>query len=175
MGDITGRFFVLDVILLFVFIGLISMVFSLSRISFVGVLAILIVLMFFAFISVMGVYRNRNWGFILLSSVFVAILIGLMIVYSIRSTISSRFVTIAILSALGFVIAVSGIKKKAVRKEEVEKVYTNFEPGKYVASKVGNTYHRPRCEWATKIKPKNRIWFQDEKEAKKKFKPHSCI
>ncbi len=50
-----------------------------------------------------------------------------------------------------------------------------FKPGKVIASKSGKFYHSPKCDWAKKIKKKNQVWFDDEKEAKKKFKAHSCV
>ena len=88
-------------------------------------------------------------------------------------------------AAIGFVVSVLNIKEEKHEKyrpveekkeeEKEEPVYTNFEPGKYVASKTGNSYHIPKCDWAKKIKKGNQVWFNDEKEAKKKFKAHSCI
>ena len=84
-------------------------------------------------------------------------------------------------AAIGFVISTANIKKEEeeyeepIGEEKEEEVYTNFEPGKYVASKTGSTYHIPKCDWAKKIKKKNQVWFDDEKEAKKSYKAHSCV
>jgi len=36
---------------------------------------------------------------------------------------------------------------------------------KYIGSINSTKYHRPTCEWAKKIKPKNAIYFKDKKEA----------
>jgi hypothetical protein len=59
-------------------------------------------------------------------------------------------------------------KKAAVKKR--------FSPGKFVASKTGRQYHKPRCDWANNIKKQNRIWFASEKEAEKKgLTAHWCL
>ena len=50
------------------------------------------------------------------------------------------------------------------------------EPGKFVASKTGTTYHAPKCDWAKRIKKSNMIWFSDEKQARRKgYKKHDCL
>jgi hypothetical protein len=59
-------------------------------------------------------------------------------------------------------------KKVAVKKR--------FSPGKFVASKTGRQYHKPRCDWANNIKKQNRVWFATEKQAEKKgLTPHWCL
>lgn len=63
--------------------------------------------------------------------------------------------------------------------EEVKKsarLDAKFNPGKYVASNMSNTYHEPRCEWAKKISANRRVWFKDKNEAQRKgYKKHSCV
>ena len=55
-------------------------------------------------------------------------------------------------------------------------VLKSNDPGKYVASKTGTTYHAPKCDWAKRIKKKNMVWFADDKAAKKKgYKKHDCL
>lgn len=39
--------------------------------------------------------------------------------------------------------------------------------GRIVASKKGSKYHLEDCPGAKRIKEENKIWFKDEKEAKK--------
>ena len=52
----------------------------------------------------------------------------------------------------------------------------SFSPGKYLASKMGNTYHEPKCEWAKKIAKERRVWFVSKEEAwEKKYKAHGCV
>ncbi|MBI4983645.1 hypothetical protein HZC32_03300 [Candidatus Woesearchaeota archaeon] len=64
---------------------------------------------------------------------------------------------------------------KEVAAEE-KKPEVKFTPGKYVASKSSNTYHEPKCDWAKKIYPARRIWFNTSGEAKEKgYKAHSCV
>ncbi len=64
-------------------------------------------------------------------------------------------------------------KIQTMKKASVKKTYS---PGKFVASKNAATYHSPKCDWANNIKPKNRVWFKTEAEAKKKgYTKHSCL
>ncbi|MFH2028277.1 MAG: hypothetical protein ABIJ08_04025 [Nanoarchaeota archaeon] len=183
MGDGKTSFFVLDLILLFVFIGMISIIFGLRRVAFMGELFILIILIFLAFISLIGIYNRYNWGYLLLSLVFAVILADLLFIYYLERCHNNGFIMTAVLTALGFIISIAGIKRKKIvndmdgedREEIVEEVKKSFVPGKYVASKTGATYHVANCDWAKKIKKKNQVWFDSEKEAKKDRKAHSCI
>lgn len=51
-------------------------------------------------------------------------------------------------------------------------VTTTSSKGKYVASKLGASYHYPWCQGALKIKEENKIWFQTKEEAEKAgYKP----
>ena len=173
MGDSKIRFFILDFVLLFMFLGLIMMIFNFRRIPFIGELFILIFLILFAFIALTGVYKNSNWGYSLLSMVLAATLIDLLFIFYLTRSFGAMFLGTTLLAALGFIISVSGIKRKEHYVEE--EVTKTFEPGKYVASKTGSVYHAPNCDWAKKIKKKNLVWFDDEKDAKKKYKAHSCL
>jgi hypothetical protein len=65
--------------------------------------------------------------------------------------------------------------KEETTNEEVAEVSTTFDPGKYVASSSGTTFHKPTCIWAKKIKEERQVWFGSEEEAKKDYKPHSCL
>ena len=178
MGEGKTSFFVLDIILLVVFISLIFTVFNLSGIKFIAAVFGFIVILFLSFIALIGIYNGHNWGYAILSVIFAVLLIGLLLMLYLKRPVGSRFIWTTLLSALGFLISVGGIKRK--EKEEVyeepeEEVTTSYEPGKYVASKTGSTYHAPTCDWAKKIKEKNQVWFDDDKEAKKKYKAHSCL
>jgi len=104
-----------------------------------------------------------------------------------------------LLNAFGFVIGTSSIKssmteeeKEEIIEKEIEpkikemqekidsdvenNVKTEFYPGKFIASKTGSVYHGSKCDWAKKISSKNRVWFQNDQEAKKQgYKQHSCL
>ncbi|HZX45016.1 MAG TPA: hypothetical protein VFF28_05020 [Candidatus Nanoarchaeia archaeon] len=180
MGELKLSFFAVDVILLVVFLGLTRTVFRLSGIGFVLELLALIILLFAAFIALVPAYSGSRGGWGFLAIVFAVIFIDLLFIFLATGRAGTAFTGALLFSALGLLVSVLNVRKKEkpVMYEEKpahEEVYTNFEPGKYVASKTGTTYHAPKCEWALKIKKKNQIWFDDEKEAKKRFSPHSCI
>ncbi len=67
-------------------------------------------------------------------------------------------------------------KQQAYPKKASTVVKKKFSPGRFLASKQGKQYHRPRCEWAKKIRQENRLWFATSKEAEKKgYTRHSCL
>jgi hypothetical protein len=181
MGEAKLSFFITDIILLIVFLGLIKIIFKFSGLGFLLELLAVTVLLFIAFIALVPAYSGSKGGWGFLSGVFFLILLDLLVIY-IRNGMSGKaYLGTLLFASIGFIISVANIKREEyeydepVEEEEKEEVYTNFEPGKYVASKTGSTYHVPKCEWAGRIKKKNQVWFDDEKEAKKKFKPHSCV
>jgi len=182
MGEAKFSFFVTDIILLIVFLGLTRIIFRFSGIRFLLEVLVAAVLLFIAFIALIPAYSGSKGGWGFLSGVFFLILLNLLVIF-IRTGMSGKtFYGTLLFAAIGFVISVANIKddeeeyyEEPVEEQKDEEVYTNFEPGKFVASKTGSTYHIPKCDWAGKIKEKNQVWFDDEKEAKKKYKAHSCV
>ena len=78
-----------------------------------------------------------------------------------------------------FVFETNEKKKAAARKGTVSgatKATAVHSPGKYIASKYGNTYHEPKCEWARKINKTHQVWFAVKENAwEKGYKAHSCV
>lgn len=181
MGESKFSFFVTDVILLIVFLGLIRIISRFSGFGFLLELLAIVVLLFIAFIALIPAYSGSRGGWGFLSGVFLLILLNLLVIYIRTNMLGKVFLGTLLFAAIGFVVSVANIKKEEevyeepVEEEKEETVYTNFEPGKYVASKTGSSYHIPKCDWAKKIKENNRVWFDDEKEAKKNYKAHSCV
>ena len=178
MGEFKLSLFVMDIILLIVFLGLINMIFNLHKIFLVLELILLLVIAFFTFISMIAVYNDARWGWIFLFYIFGLILFDILFIYYIWGKPEFFFI-ITIVALIGFLISVMNIKKKKEFEapEEVEaEVSKEFEPGKYVASKRGNKYHAPKCDWAKRIKKSNQVWFNTKEEAKKKgYKADSCV
>ena len=181
MGESKFSFFVADIILLIVFLGLTRVIFRYSGLIFLLELLFAVILLLIAFIAIIPAYSGSRGGWGFLSGVFILILLDLMFIYLRTQKTDAIFLGTSFFAALGFLVSVMNIKKEEkeaeepVEEEKDEKVYTNFEPGKYVASKTGTTYHTPKCDWAKKIKKKNQVLFDDEKEAEKNYKPHSCL
>lgn len=179
MGESKFSFFITDIILLIVFLGLVKIIFRFTGMGFLLELLVVVILLFIAFIALIPAYSGSRGGWGFLSGVFFLILLDLLVIYIRTNMLDKVFLGTSLFSAIGFIISVANIKKEEELEEEpIEEekgVSAEFEPGKYVASKAGSTYHIPKCDWAKKIKEKNRVWFDDEKEAKKKFKKHSCV
>lgn len=183
MGESKLSFFATDIILLIVFLGLIRVTFRFIGTGFLLELLAVLILLFIAFIALIPAYSGSRGGWGFLSGVFLLILLDLLVIYLRTNMLGKVFLGTLLFAGIGFVISAANIKKEEeeeiseepVKEEKDETVYTNFEPGKYVASKTGGSYHVPKCDWAKKIKKGNQVWFDDEKEAKKNYKKHSCV
>jgi hypothetical protein len=184
MGESKLNFFVVDIIMLIVFLSLINMVFNLKRLFFVFEVIVLLVIGFFTIISMIAVYNNARWGWTFLSYIFGIILLNMLFIYYIAGRPDFFFIS-AITALVGLLVSAINIKTKKKEEKEVvagakkkaeAKATKEFKPGKYVASKTGTKYHAPKCDWAKKIKKSNQVWFNNEGEAKKKgYKADACI
>jgi hypothetical protein len=152
----------------------------------------LIILVIFLALTVGGLVGYKTWGEGVLFGVFVLYLVNLLGLWLLLGSIG---IVPLVLTVVGFVLAIPERKNGKVtvenKPEELhsmvfepakeaapikEEPKTKFTPGKLVASKFGNTYHAPKCEWANNIKKANRIWFVSKEEAEKKqYKAHDCI
>lgn len=164
--------FVMHIVLLVVFLGLIRMIFDLHRFAFFGNLLILLGLILIALIAAIGINSNHKWAWILLTLVFAGVFLDMVFVYVLSASKPGLFSTLLIATVAGFFISLLSIENLKT-KEEVKKT---FKPGKYIASKTGSKYHAPKCEWAKKVKKKNAVWFNNTAEAKKAgYKADSCV
>ncbi|MEA3429728.1 MAG: hypothetical protein U9R08_00485 [Nanoarchaeota archaeon] len=189
----------MDVLLIILFLALGRMIFNLTGVDEVRHLAIMFVLMLFAAFSLIGAYRESrtSWGVLM----FIVILAFIQIfwVYFMAKIHFVLFVLLILFTLVTFGVTV--IKVVAGKDEDedfdipdfpentedtgatVEEILPEHsvvlkttEPGKYLASKTGTTYHAPKCEWAKRIKKANRVWLDSDKEAKKKgYKKHDCL
>ena len=179
MGDSKFSFFIIDIVLLMVFLGLILIIFKFSGMGFLLELLAIVILLFISFIALIPAYSGSRgaWGF--LSGVFILILLNLFVIHLRTNFTGKLYLLTLLLAAIGFVVSSLNIKEEEFEEsieEGKEEIYTNFEPGKYVASKTGTTYHIPKCDWAKKIKQKNQVWLGSHEEAKRKdYKKHSCL
>jgi len=184
------RYFTLLVILFLNTLGMVLLVFKLKQ-NFVLEFLLMLFFLIISIVIITGVYNNKNWAWKLAIMYFLVYMINAFYLYMFTLRISSRFSLTTLLSAIGFLMASVSIKgqpeeeeieieppKKAEVKSysEKKKSKTEFKPGKFVASKTGSVYHAPKCDWAKKIKEKNRLWLKDKTEATSKgYKKHSCV
>jgi len=176
-----GKFVTFLIILLFSFLGLISLGFRLPIYLRYEILFIFILIIIAVIMSI-GVYYNGDWAWLIASMFFLIVLINLFYVYL---KISSAFITFGIaslFSSVGFFMSMVSLKKRMYRKEEIEivqppsKVSKEFTPGKYIASETGKRYHIPKCRWAKKISKNKAVWFDTEKQARRNgYKKDKCV
>ena len=174
MGMEKFTTFVMHIVLLITFIGLINMIFNLHRYAFYGELLILLGLLVIAIISAIGINNNFRWAWILLTLFFVFVFLDMILIYIISTAEVESFSPLIILVIVGFFISIFSIEKPKV--EDEEEVKKTFMPEKYIESKTGAKYHAPKCDWAKKIKKKNAVWLNSKEEAKKAgYKADSCV
>jgi len=183
-GKNRGLFLTNLIIMLVLFLSMIYLVFNLSFGDFFNFELFLIVFfLILALIMMYGVVRCKSWAWKGLLVFYGLNLINSLILYF-ESFILKEVGLVLILSGVGYMIALTKSNEEKdleIEEPEIEEVKTEkkvkkeFKPGKFVASKTGSVYHAPKCDWAKRIKKKNQVWFDDQKEAKKNFKPHSCL
>jgi predicted membrane protein len=186
-------FLVFAVILLIVNMMLIRQTFSFSGELFLFELFLVIFLGIMAIDSINELTKNNASCFIVL-----AIYFGLLMINSAGLKMAANIgmsLSILLLSGIGFLLSAANIGPKkndkseetfkdvendvikdiVISKEKSEPVKASYPLG-YIASKSGKKYHMPKCDFAKKISRKNRIWLNDQAEAKKmKLKPCNCI
>ena len=178
MAGSRFSFFIMNIVLLVVFLGLINAIFDLHRLLFYAEFILLGVLMLAALIAVALIYSELRFGWTLMSFVFVIILIDLFFIYLVGAPNLNLLLQMGIVSLVGFVISLANMQAPEEAKEETAEpnVKSEFKPGKYVASKTGAKFHAPKCDWAKKIKKKNQVWFNSAEEAKKAgYKTDDCV
>jgi len=182
MGDGKKKFLLMDFIALIIFLGFILIIFNLKGIFFIGEFILLCLFILITLISLILIYNNVKFGWGMLGVLLFLMLLDLLLIYTRVSKIGIAFLVTLFVTAIAFIIALVSAKKEEIEEvaEEVEEekpvVSKKYTPGKYIASKMGKSYHSPKCDWAKNIKEKNRVWFDDDKEAKKAgYKKHSCL
>jgi|TARA_B100001971_G_C18131538_1_gene505104 hypothetical protein len=170
----------MEIILLIVLLGTTLTIFQLTGIKFILGLLFLCALIVVGLIALIPVYNDKNAGWGFLGAVYFGALFSLMLIHRKTGMVNKTMLITAFFAALGFFIGMAKLKvappmKEETTNEEVAEVSTTFDPGKYVASSSGTTFHKPTCIWAKKIKEERQVWFGSEEEAKKDYKPHSCL
>lgn len=180
----AGKLIVYCFILLLLFLGLVSIVFSVTGGRFFYVeLAFAAALLMASLFGLVVYSRRQNQDYLFF--VFLAYLLNVIILWVVEG---SLFITISFLSVLGFVLSLpqwKNNKKQQTSTDEphsvvfepaAEKATKTFSPGKYVASARANYFHAPKCEWAKKIAEERRVWFREREEAAQKgYTAHSCV
>ena len=187
MGGFKFTTFVMYVILLVTFLGLINMIFGLHRFAFIAEFLILLGLFLVALISVIGINTDSRWAWILLKIFFIFVFLDMIFINSITTARNPYFLHLLVVAGVGFFISFFSIPKKAEEAEEKKATKSvksskttstkkTFAPGKYIASKTGVKYHAPKCDWAKKIKKSNAVWFNSKDAAKKAgYKKDDCV
>ncbi|MDA1197229.1 MAG: hypothetical protein O2779_04680 [Nanoarchaeota archaeon] len=180
MGKSKFSFFLMDVILLIVFLGSTLTIFKLSGFGFILEALLLLGLLFVGFVALIPAFNNKNAGWGFLSAVCFIALLNLLIINNRTNLFNKTMLITSFFAALGFFIGMAKLKvaqpqRMEPEEESTKKVKTTFTPGKFIASSQGTTYHKPTCLWAKKIKEARQIWFDSAEEADKKYKPHSCL
>lgn len=182
-GGNTKKPFLFTVIVMFIlFLSMISAIFDLEGGFFKFEAFLIILFLIIAIILTYGVGKCKRWAWPGLLLFFSINWINELVIYARTTGSIKQFSLPLMITGLGFLVALIKAKPREEEFEierygdESEEAKTEYTPGKFVASQTGTTYHAPKCDWAKKIKKRNRVWFDSEKEAEKKgYKKHSCL
>jgi len=198
MGKLSVSFFAMNIILLFAAISFVFVVFGLHRFAFVFELAVLLITIFFFAFAMFAVYSNKKWGWTLLGTILILLLLNTIFIYMLTGAFDTPHMTILLFSAAGLVIALINLKIDAeseIQIEENEKtrdyypyidkmepeehkahIEKTFSPGKFIASRNANKFHAAKCDWAKRISKSNQLWFNSRGEAEAKgFQADTCV
>ncbi|MBI2542484.1 hypothetical protein HYV80_07310 [Candidatus Woesearchaeota archaeon] len=191
-------FFTMDLVLLFVAIGLIFAVFDLHRFAFVVELLLLLALFSLFIFAMFAIYNDQQWGWTIIAAALAFLMIDMLFIYLITGIFETEHLTVVIFSAIGLAIALLSLKstkpgkgterqgsptryyqhldKMEPEKSEESAISGEFTPGRYIASKKAGKYHIAKCDWAKRISLENQLWFGSEDEAKAKgFEADKCV
>ena len=190
-----GKLIIYGVLFLAILIGFTQFLLRTSSRAFSYEFAGLAVLGIMMFVGCAG--YGRAWGERVFFFFFILSMGNLIAIWYF---FGSLYGTLLLLSALGFVMSIMSVPKRAepafpehssrvaaktggksettktMPPEKETKVEVKHTPGKYVASTRGTVFHAPKCEWAKKISRNGRVWFNSREEAVEKgFKAHDCV
>ena len=182
MSGGKGLFLTNLIILFILFLSIISIVFKLTGDFFSFELFLLILFLIISIVLMYGLGSGKRWAWPWMLVFYELNMINLLILYF-RTFVFKEIMLPLVVAGIGFIIALVKsepeeefeeyeVKQEIKAEKSSKKIFT---PGKFVASKTGSVYHAPKCDWAKKIKKQNQVWFDDEKEAKKNYKKHSCL
>ena len=188
MVEFKFRAFVMYVVLLVTFLGLINLIFKLHKFAFIGEFLVLLALMLIGIISAFGINHNMRWAWVLATWFFGFVFIDMAFVYWLNPLVTIYFYELIAIVIAGFFIAMFSIEKerrepvKEIKKleeyvaSEKKSVEKTFKPGKYIASRTGAKFHSPKCDWAKKVKKENAVWFDNKEDALKAgYKADECV
>ena len=184
-----GSFLTLDIVLLIVFIGHIMIIFDLTGRFMFAHLLFFVLLVIASFISLVGVYYNLRWGWLIITLIFSLIVLDELFVYLLNKSFGTVTLVSFVASLSGLILSISNLQSRKSEKhsppegkiESIEKVekaekQAAKSSGKYVAGKTGKTYHSPNCHFVKNINKENQFLFSTKEEAASKgLKPHKCI
>ena len=197
MGGNKLTVFIMYIALLVTFLGLISMVFDLTRFAFILEFLILLGLLLVGIIAAIGISHNMRWAWMLLTLFFGFVFLDMLFIKAIAAKGIAYFLYLLAVAIAGFFISLFSIEKEKAEAKDArttsgartqfgisqgdthsvgEAVTKTFTPGKYIASKTGTKFHSPNCDWGKKVKKSNAVWFNSKEDAKKAgYKADACI
>jgi hypothetical protein len=169
--------FVMYVILLLTFLGLINMIFDLKGIAFIFEFLLLVGLLLTALLGSIGIGSDSKWAWKLMKVFFAIVFLDILFIYAITTKEISLLYHFLVIAAVGFFISSFSSKQDVTSGEKShEVVRKKFTPGKFIASKTGTKFHSPKCDWGKRVLKKNAVWFNSKADAKKAgYKADACI
>lgn len=189
MAKNSGMVLLLNLIMIILFVSMFMTIFHFSGRPFFYEVISHLILILFVIVGVIGLIKNKMWGYSIMILFFTLELINLlMIIYFVLEIRDIFFPLIWAISGLIIGVYSPSIKKNHITSHEPifekksdsnleqEIKIETYDATKYIASKTGKKYHVPNCVLASKISKDNIINLETSAEAKKKgFRPCKCV
>lgn len=97
-------FILMDIVLLFVAVGLIIAVFNLQSYVFAFELGVLLVFLFLLVFAMLAVYQNRRWGWAIVGTTLILVIANTFFMIWLRGVITTSHMVIIFFSVVGLII-----------------------------------------------------------------------
>lgn len=206
MGSKNKGSFIFEIMIMFIlFLSMIRIVFNLGGRLFYLELLLLLFFILITVIILIGIGLGKRLAWPLLILFFTINWINQLFIYALTTRSVKDFSLPFMVVLLGFLVALiktltwqndddsdfeehnemmitnelkddKDMNNAEEMQDDNNKIKAEHVPGKFVASSTGKVYHAPKCDWAKKIKDKNKVWLDSEKEAEKQgYEKHSCL
>jgi len=181
-----GQFLTEIILMAAIFIGFIFVIFDLRGKFLIAQLLFFFLLIVLACPSLVGIYYNFRWGWLLITLVSALIILDEIFIYILHKSFGVVYLVSFAVALMGLIFSLVNVKPRKVhvmkvaeeRIESLEKVEKAETPSKkrYVAKKSGKFYHKADCFMAKRLRSENQEWFGSMEEAASQgHKAHRCV
>ncbi len=176
MGKQSLSFSAMNLVLLFVIIGLILAVFDLENIAFVFELSVLVMFMLLLVFGMFAVYNDRQWGWNVIGAVLAFILVDMFFIYSATKSFGAAHLVAVLFSIIGLIMVLlnlQGMGEERIietpdKNEGYTPVISNLEAS-------AEEKHEMKEEVQKIVKEESKEELKEEMKVERKFTPGKLV